>query len=88
VRECRFRSSAAVIAKVLPRVGESLAEDDIQFVAPMLAESDEVPFHLGREIAKHRQVRGVDTEGRRYQKKPGGQIRNLRAEEIPFPFES
>ena len=41
-----------------------LAEDYLQLPSPVLAQGDQLPLHLRREVSKHRLVGGVDAQRR------------------------
>ena len=69
------------------RIGVVLAEDDFQFVAPVLAESNELPLDLGRKIAKYRQICRVNAQRRSGEKKTRRSIRDFDAGEIAFALE-
>ena len=66
----------------------ALAKDDFQFATPMLAEGNQFPLNLGREITKHGLVGGVNAQSRRSQQQSRRERRNLGACEVTLTLKS
>ena len=75
------------LTTLAPGVAAALAEDHLQFAAPVLGERDQFPLDLRREVAQHRLVGGMDAQRRRGQQQARRERRDLSAGEVALALE-
>jgi len=63
----------------------ALSEDNSAALAPVLIKGDQGPLHLGREMAQHLLVGGMDAQRRRNEVKQRRLIRKFHAAKITVP---
>ncbi len=68
-------------------IGAALAEDDLQFAAPLLAESQQLPLDLWRKVAQDRLISRVNAQRGCDEKQTRRQGRDLGAGEIAVALE-